>query len=91
MAGTIWMAEAPVPTTATRRPSSRAWWFQRAEWNTSPGKVPSPGMSGSAGSDSGPAPAMTTSAARSPRDVRSRQHAAVPSQQAAVTSVFSWR
>src|SRR5215813_5569576 len=86
ISGTIWIADAPVPTTATRLPSRRAPWSQRAEWKTSPGKVASPGMSGRRGSESGPAAEMTTSAVRSPWPVRSRQRAGPASQRASVTS-----
>src|SRR6266576_3832753 len=64
ISGTIWIADAPVPATATRLPSSRAPWSQRAEWNTSPGNSASPGMSGRRGSESGPAAEMRTSAVR---------------------------
>ncbi len=36
ISGTNWIAEAPVPITATSRPR-RSWsWFQRAEWNIVP-------------------------------------------------------
>ena len=36
IAGPIWMADAPVPTMPTRRPSSGVSWSHWAEWNTSP-------------------------------------------------------
>ena len=52
--GTIWIADAPVPTTATRFPRGSNRWSHRAEWNTSPWKAASPGTSGRDGSDSGP-------------------------------------
>ena len=91
ISGTIWIADAPVPTTATRWPSGRAPWFQRAEWNTGPGNAASPGMSGRRGSDSGPAAEMRTSAVRSPWLVRSCQRARPASQRAPATSVPSRR
>ena len=87
IAGTIWMADAPVPITATRLPARSARWSHRAEWKISPGNVSSPGMSGVDGVDRGPAAAMTTSAVRSPRDVRSRHWAALASQRAPASSV----
>ena len=50
ISGMIWIAEAPVPITATRLPARSASWSQRAEWNTSPWKESMPSMSGSRGS-----------------------------------------
>ena len=55
IAGTNWIALAPVPTTATRCPV-RSWsWSQRAEWNAVPGtcraragRAPSAGAAGRA-------------------------------------------
>ena len=38
ISGTNWIAEAPVPMTATRRPRRSRSWRQVAEWNTSPSK-----------------------------------------------------
>ena len=39
ISGTNWIADAPVPMTATRSPA-RSWsWFQRAEWNVVPSNV----------------------------------------------------
>ncbi len=46
ISGTIWIAEAPVPTTATRLPFRSKEWFHLAEWNTGPAKSASPGTSG---------------------------------------------
>ena len=47
--GTAWIADAPVPITATRRPV-RSWsWFQRAVWNVSPSKLSRPGSVGDGG------------------------------------------
>jgi hypothetical protein len=52
--GTNWMAEAPVPMTATRSPV-RSWsWRQREEWNVVPANRSSPGRSGTDGSDKAP-------------------------------------
>ena len=53
--GTIWIADAPVPITATRLPARSTSWFQRAEWKSSPSKSSMPSMSGSRGSESPPA------------------------------------
>ena len=56
--GTIWIAEAPVPITATRLPVRSTSWSHRAEWKTSPWKVSMPSISGSFGADSPPAPTI---------------------------------
>ena len=56
IAGTYWIADAPVPTLATRLPVRSTLWSQRAEWNSSPWNVSSPSISGSLGSESPPAP-----------------------------------
>ena len=66
IAGTIWMAEAPVPMTATRLPVRSASWFQRAEWKISPLKSSMPLMSGSEGSHSAPTAETTILATKSP-------------------------
>src|SRR5215831_1872189 len=85
--GTIWIEEAPVPTTATRFPARSKSWFHRAEWKTAPEKSASPGTSGRDGSDSGPAAQMSTSAVSSPRLVRSRHRAPPAAQSARISSV----
>jgi hypothetical protein len=86
ISGTNWMAEAPVPITATRSPL-RSWsWSQRAEWNTVPAKSPSPGRSGTDGSLSGPMPATSTRATISPCEVAMRQRWASSSHRAPWTS-----
>jgi hypothetical protein len=60
--GTNWIAEAPVPTTATRR-QLRSWsWFHLAEWNQVPGKVSRPGSGGIEGSLNAPAADISTRA-----------------------------
>jgi hypothetical protein len=46
IAGTTWIAEAPVPMTATRSPVRSCASSQRAECMTVPAKESSPGMSG---------------------------------------------
>jgi hypothetical protein len=91
IAGTYWIAEAPVPIEATRLPSSSASWSQRAEWKTGPGKSSRPGISGIFGSVSGPMPATSTRALRVPSDVSSSQWSS--RQVADSTAVFSltWR
>jgi hypothetical protein len=51
MAGAIWMALAPDPTTATRFPDKSKSGFQRDEWNESPRNRSRPGISGKVGVD----------------------------------------
>ena len=86
MDGTIWMAEAPVPTMATRLPPSGTPWSQRAEWKTLPGNVSRPGMSGILGSDSGPVAETTTSAVSSACAVSISQCSSSSSQRMLRTS-----
>ena len=61
--GTNWIADAPVPITATRRPVRSQELSHRAEWNAVPPNLPAPGMSGYEGRCSAPA-ADTTARAR---------------------------
>ncbi len=91
IAGTIWAAEAPVPTIATRLPASGKSWSQREEWNTLPGKESRPGSSGICGSASGPAAATTASAVQRPAVVVICQRVRSTSQRASVTSVLKRR
>ncbi|SKZ14104.1 Uncharacterised protein [Mycobacteroides abscessus subsp. abscessus] len=56
--GTIWMADAPVPITATRLPESSTSSSQRAECMTVPPNDSIPSMSGRLGSQSGPTAPM---------------------------------
>ena len=87
IAGTSWIADAPVPITATRSPR-RSWpWSQRAEWNVVPANDPRPGRSGRLGSVSGPGAATSTRAETGPADVASAQRPAASSQSAPVTLV----
>jgi len=74
-----------VPTTATRSPASGWSWSHRAEWKILPVKRSSPGSTGVAGSDSPPAPEMSTRAVRRPQEVWMVQRPA-PSSQAASSS-----
>src|SRR6478752_1547580 len=69
MAGTIWIAEAPVPTTATRSPLRSCESSQRAECMIVPAKLSSPGRSGYAGSASAPAAEISTWARKVPTGV----------------------
>ena len=46
ISGTNWIAEAPVPITATRLPARSQEGSQRAEWNEVPPNRSAPGMSG---------------------------------------------
>ncbi len=86
MAGTIWMAEAPVPMTATRLPARSASWFHRAEWKISPSNPEMPSMSGSDGSHSAPTAEITTLALYFPRVVATSQRCVVVFQRAVCTS-----
>ena len=89
IAGTNWIAEAPVPTLATRSPV-RSWsWSQRAEWKTLPSKRSIPGRSGMLGSVSGPIPAISTRALTGPSEVSTVQRPASSSHAASVTVVPS--
>jgi hypothetical protein len=86
ISGTNWMADAPVPMTATRSPV-RSWsWRQVAEWNIVPVNDSSPGRSGMAGSARGPLPRTTTSAVSGPVAVSRRQDAPPASHDADRTS-----
>src|SRR5919107_1259812 len=84
MAGTNWMAEAPVPTEATRWPARSTEWSQRAEWNAGPANLSSPGKSGIFGSTSGPVALTSTFARSGPCEVSSSHSS--PFQRAACTS-----
>lgn len=86
MAGTIWMADAPVPMMATRLPVRSASWFQRAEWKISPSNSPMPLMSGSAGSHSAPTAETTVFAVKLPLLDSISQSAVSLFQRALVTS-----
>ena len=98
ISGTNWMAEAPVPITATLRPARSRSWRQVAEWKTGPSKESSPGTSGSDGSESAPDPRTSTSAVHTPFVVVTRQCCAVSDHVASRTSWWlrvkrarSWR
>ena len=87
IAGTNWIALAPVPITATRRPSSMSSPGQCAEWNTRPLNSPRPGISGIAGRVSCPQAVISTSASTvSPLAISSRHRPAVWSHAALMTS-----
>ena len=62
IAGTICMALAPVPTTATRFPATERSDGQRAEWNSGPRKESIPGSDGVFGRFSCPTAVITASA-----------------------------
>ena len=83
--GTNWIAEAPVPITATLRPVRSRSWFQAAEWKTSPSKDSSPGSSGVLGTARMPAPHTSTSAVSGPAAVSSSQRERSSLQRASVT------
>ena len=86
--GPIWIADAPVPISATRLPLRSASWFHREEWKISPAKVSMPLMSGRAGSASAPTAPIRTFALNAPLVVSTSQLLArrVP-RRASVTSV----
>ena len=86
--GTIWIAEAPVPTTATRLPARSTSWPQRAEWNTSPWNVSMPSISGIRGADSPPAPTISVFETQVPFGVRT-VHRCVSSSQVASSAGVS--
>ena len=73
ISGTNWIADAPVPITATCRPLRSRSWRHVAEWKTSPAKSSSPATSGNDGSDSAPEPRTSASAVHTPRVVVTRQ------------------
>jgi hypothetical protein len=86
MCGTNWIADAPVPITATSRPV-RSWsWSHLAEWNAVPRNDGRPGTSGIDGSLSGPVAATNTSAVYSPCEVSMCQRRCASSHRAARTS-----
>ena len=87
ISGTIWIADAPVPTTATRLPARSTSWFQRAEWKISPWNVPMPSRSGSLGSISAPAPAIRVRAVTRPAPVVTSHRPVSSSQRASSTAV----
>ena len=64
--GTNWIALAPVPITATRRPVRSTEWSHCAEWNEAPANVSRPAMSGIFGRFNWPTADTTTLAVRSP-------------------------
>jgi len=86
MAGTIWIADAPVPISATRSPAREWSWSQRAEWNTVPAKSASPGRSGIDGDTSAPVPRITTPALNRPSPVVITHRSAASSHDASTTS-----
>ena len=63
ISGMNWIADAPVPITATRLPARSGDLSHCAEWNDAPPNRPAPGMSGYDGRCSAPA-ADTTARAR---------------------------
>jgi hypothetical protein len=87
ISGTNWIAEAPVPITATRSPVRSCSWSHSAEWNAVPSKLSRPGTSGSVGSDSGPCAATRTSAVSGPVEVSILQSWSSSSQLALSSSV----
>jgi hypothetical protein len=87
ISGTNWIAEAPVPITATRSPVRSCSQSHWAEWNAVPSKLSSPGTSGNDGSDSGPWAAIRTSAVSGPLEVSILQSCSSSSQLALSSSV----
>ncbi len=62
MAGTYWMALAPVPMDATRSPPTDVEWSHREEWKARPANRSAPGISGTWGTLSMPSPLTSTPA-----------------------------
>jgi hypothetical protein len=96
--GTTWIAEAPVPITATRLPRRSCSWSHCAVWNAAPAKLSRPGISGIEGSLRPPIPEIAISAVSSPREVSMRQRRCSSSHLAPVTecpkrmwSITPWR
>jgi len=89
IAGTNWIADAPVPMLATRSPVTSWPWSQRAEWKILPRKRSRPGTSGMRGSLSGPTPAISTRALTGAPEVWTLQRPASSSHAASVTIVPS--
>ena len=89
IAGTYWIALAPVPIDATRSPASGLLWSQRAEWNVRPRKRSAPGISGIDGTLSMPRPLTSTSAWNvSPDSARSSHRRSLSCHVASTTAVF---
>ncbi len=86
IAGTTWMALAPVPTMATRRPRRSRSAGQRAVCTTGPAKLSSPGIAGADGSLSPPPAETTTFARTAPWVVSTRQACSSSTHSARVDS-----
>jgi hypothetical protein len=86
-----WIALAPVPTTATRRPV-RSWSCrQAAEWNAVPAKSSRPVSSGTAGRLSCPHAVISTSHSALPPSARSSTHfVRASSNRSAVSCRYAW-
>src|SRR4051794_2055524 len=93
ISGTNWMAEAPVPTTATFLSVRSYSWSQRAEWKTLPWNRSIPGSWGIDGSDNAPTALTRMSAVIGPRLVSRHQRVVSASHVAPVTVVLRrmWR
>ncbi len=90
MAGTSWMALAPVPITPIRLASTDSSESQRAVCKAVPAKLSAPGRAGTLGRLSCPTAGTRTSATTSPPSaVRTRHLPAVASHSAPVTSVWN--
>ena len=91
--GTNWIADGPVPITATRRPARSCSWSQSIEWNRRPANDSRPGSSGVIGLPKGPVAETSTSAAIRPAEVSNSQRRLPSSQRASLTSVSyeMWR
>ena len=69
ISGTVWIADAPVPTTATLRPAKSCEWSHLAVWKATPWKSSIPGSEGIEGSLRGPGAPTSTCAENEPFDV----------------------
>src|SRR4051812_40230839 len=79
IAGTYWIALAPVPIDATRSPSTDLLWSHRDEWNARPRNREAPGIVGTYGTLSIPSPLTSTSAVNDSPTSDSRHHCCVAS------------
>ncbi len=91
ISGIAWIADEPVPMTATRFPlKSTGSCGQRPVWKVVPANVSRPGMSGVLVDERQPVAMMTKRAVyASPASVRTSQRSAASSKTAAATRVFN--
>ncbi len=89
IAGTYWIALAPVPIDATRSPATGLLWSHFVEWNARPRNRSAPGMSGIDATLNMPSPLTTTSARNvSPVSARSSHCASASTQRVSTIAVW---